>query len=241
MRFKIDLEFNGNLELPLNYNKILQGFIYRNIMDEKLAEFMHDEGFAYKNEKRKYKMFTYSRILGIYCIDRNRKKIIYKSPVQLIVSSCFSDFFIDLSLSLLQRDVEIAGHKCHISKMDIILEEPKSIQKIRMLSPVTVYSTLADGRTVYYSPGNQDFKRIIKENIIKKYTAFFDGWDQSMKFTLETLGNRYNKVINLYDGFIIEGWMGDFILKGSLEMLKLAYDTGIGSKNSQGFGCFELI
>jgi len=58
MRFKVGIEFDESLELPFNYNKILQGFIYRNIMDKDLARFIHDRGFSY--EKRKYKMFTFS-------------------------------------------------------------------------------------------------------------------------------------------------------------------------------------
>ncbi|MFZ5985759.1 MAG: CRISPR-associated endoribonuclease Cas6 [Bacillota bacterium] len=239
MRFKISIEFDGNLELPINYSKIIQGFIYKNIMDKDLARFMHDKGFCYGN--RKYKMFTFSRLHGKFSIDKIRKKIVYQSPVNLVVSSCYDDFFIDLSLSLLQRDVEIAGCKAYISRMDIIMEEPKNIQKVRMLSPVTAYSTLNDGRTIYFSPDNHDFKRIIKENIIKKYIAFFKEDGIGLNFEIDIIGDKYNKVISNYDGFIIEGWMGDFVLKGSREMVRLAYDVGIGGKNSQGFGCFELL
>lgn len=240
MRFKVGIEFDESLELPFNYNKILQGFIYRNIMDKDLAQFIHDKGFSY--EKRKYKMFTFSRLQGKFSIDSKKKKIIYQSPVELVVSSCYEDFFIDLSLSLLRRDVEIAGHKAYVSKMDIIMEEPKSIQKIRMLSPVTAYSTLDDKRTVYFSPYNHDFKRIIKENLIKKYKAFYkDDSKDNVDFDIELVSDKYAKVISSYDGFIIEGWMGDFVLKGDQEVIKLAYDAGIGGKNSQGFGCFKLI
>jgi len=189
MRFKVGIEFDESLELPFNYNKILQGFIYRNIMDKDLR------GFSY--EKRKYKMFTFSRLQGKFSIDSKKKKIIYQSPVELVVSSCYEDFFIDLSLSLLRRDVEIAGHKAYVSKMDIIMEEPKSIQKIRMLSPVTAYSTLDDKRTVYFSPYNHDFKRIIKENLIKKYKAFYkDDSKDNVDFDIELVSDKYAKVIS---------------------------------------------
>ncbi|HOP93389.1 MAG TPA: CRISPR-associated endoribonuclease Cas6 [Acetivibrio thermocellus] len=240
MRFKVGIEFDESLELPFNYNKILQGFIYRNIMDKDLAQFIHDKGFSY--EKRKYKMFTFSRLQGKFSIDSKRKKIIYQSPVELIVSSCYDDFFIDLSLSLLKRDVEIASHKAYVSKMDIIMEEPKSIQKIRMLSPVTAYSTLDDKRTVYFSPYNHDFKRIIRDNLIKKYKAFYKkNCGNDMDFDIEIASDKCTKVISNYDGFIIEGWMGDFVLRGNQELIKLAYDAGVGGKNSQGFGCFKLI
>ncbi|GAE87593.1 hypothetical protein [Acetivibrio straminisolvens] len=92
MRFIVSIDFDKSLELPFNYNKILQGFIYRNIMDKDLAQFIHDKGFSY--EKRKYKMFTFSRLQGKFSIDSKRKKIIYQSPVELIVSSCYDDFLL---------------------------------------------------------------------------------------------------------------------------------------------------
>lgn len=44
-----------------------------------------------------------------------------------------------------------------------------------------------------------------------------------------------------YKGTVIKGYSGDFILKGNPELIKLAYDTGLGSKNSQGFGCIEVM
>jgi len=60
-------------------------------------------------------------------------------------------------------------------------------------------------------------------------------------FDIELVSDKYAKVISSYDGFIIEGWMGDFVLKGDQEVIKLALRCGIGGKNSQGFGCFKLI
>lgn len=233
------MDFDGNLVLPLNYNRILQGFIYKNIVDRDLANFIHNKGFSYG--KRSFKMFTYSRLSGLYTIDKKNKKIIYQSPVQLVVSSCYEEFFIDLSVSLLKKKIEIAGTKGYVSKMNILMQEPKQTQRIKMLSPVTAYSTLMNGKTIYYSPDNSNFKRIIKENITKKYIAFFKEQPSNIDFEIECPNNKFNKVINKYNGFIIEGWMGNFLLEGSINMIKLAYNTGIGGKNSQGFGCFELI
>ncbi|RKX92249.1 MAG: CRISPR-associated endoribonuclease Cas6, partial [Spirochaetes bacterium] len=42
-------------------------------------------------------------------------------------------------------------------------------------------------------------------------------------------------------GTIIKGWTGTFVLNGNRKILKLAYYTGLGSKNSQGFGMFEVV
>ena len=35
--------------------------------------------------------------------------------------------------------------------------------------------------------------------------------------------------------------MGKYKISGDEKLTRLAYDSGIGSKNSQGFGCFEVV
>lgn len=39
----------------------------------------------------------------------------------------------------------------------------------------------------------------------------------------------------------LDGWITVLKLEGDYEILKIAYDTGLGSKNSAGFGCIELV
>lgn len=54
------------------------------------------------------------------------------------------------------------------------------------------------------------------------------------------MSEKYCKVI--YKDVIIKkgGWALIF-LRATLYFLKIAYDAGLGSKNSQGFGCFEIL
>jgi CRISPR-associated endoribonuclease Cas6 len=40
---------------------------------------------------------------------------------------------------------------------------------------------------------------------------------------------------------LIKGWMGVYKLEGNSQLIHIGYDTGIGSKNCQGFGMFEII
>ncbi len=41
--------------------------------------------------------------------------------------------------------------------------------------------------------------------------------------------------------FLIKGWLGVYRVKSHPELIKLAWDAGIGSKNPQGFGMFEIL
>jgi len=44
-----------------------------------------------------------------------------------------------------------------------------------------------------------------------------------------------------YKDFYVKGYTCRLELEGPRELLQLALDAGIGSKNSQGFGCVELV
>ena len=39
----------------------------------------------------------------------------------------------------------------------------------------------------------------------------------------------------------ISGWYGEYYLVGKRKYLDFLYQTGLGSKNSQGFGMFDVI
>jgi CRISPR-associated endoribonuclease Cas6 len=59
-------------------------------------------------------------------------------------------------------------------------------------------------------------------------------------FTPVEVQERDFKVVR-YKGTIIKGWMGKYRLTGEPRFLEIALSAGLGSKNSQGFGCCELV
>ena len=46
---------------------------------------------------------------------------------------------------------------------------------------------------------------------------------------------------NEVDEYYLTGWEGDFLLDGDPETLCLLYQTGLGDRNSQGFGMFRML
>ena len=110
------------------------------------------------------------------------------------------------------------------------------------LSPVTIHSTfeLADGRkkTYYYSPNENDFSEMIRQNLIRKYVSIY--WEEPKDSSFEIKPENYKKikeVIVYYNRFVIKGWNGSFVMAGSEEMIKMALLSGIGARNGIGFGC----
>lgn len=242
MRLTLSFIGEGETEFPIYYNELIQGFIYRNI-DRNLARFFHDKGL--RCGKRVFRFFTFSRIFGKAKLENNRIK--FSSPFKLVISSYFNEFLQSLAENLIKmEEVKIGNNILRLESIHVnFTPKIENEAKIKMLSPVTVYSTLTTPdrrkKTYFYNPKEREFPELIKENIIKKYFALFNKKPPSDEFLIEPLKvTKADEKIVIYKGFIIKGWMGKYKLKGEPELLKLAYDVGIGSKNSQGFGCFEV-
>jgi CRISPR-associated endoribonuclease Cas6 len=120
---------------------------------------------------------------------------------------------------------------------------------VRALSPITTYSTLFDAagkkKTYYYNPWEREFSQKILDNLHRKARAYY-GEDE----VLPSLDGTYmkpvrvskrNEVIINFKGFWIKGWTGLYELNLPGPYFTLAYNSGLGSKNSQGFGMVEVV
>ncbi len=244
MRVTLELGYkNGKLSLPVHYNYLVQGFLYRNITEE-LGDFLHDEGFVYG--KRRFKMFTFSRLRGEYELRGDRIEFRLPPPVRLTISSPYGRFIEEFANMLLRREeLELGGHRIYVGSIRVHPEpEIGAEMKVKTLSPVVVYSTLqtkeGKKKTYYYSPYEAEFADLVDNNLRKKYEAFFGKAVRARKLKMEVAGRAGEKIVK-YRGTVIKGWMGRFVLKGDKRLLKLGYESGIGSKNSQGFGMVEVV
>ena len=244
MRLFIELSSEKDFVIPIHYNYYVQSFLYKSI-SPKLARILHDHGFPIG--KRKFRLFTFSRILGQYQIRKNIERIFFASPFRIVVSSAMKEFVEEIAEELIRREeVRISYQNVHLNSVEVSdtpIRQDKL--KIKMLSPVTIYSTLskADGgkKTYYYSPFENEFSQLISGNARKKFRAFYEK-EPNGDIQLTPLNvNKSNEKIISYKGTVIKGWMGIYELSGDQQLMKLAYDAGLGGKNSQGFGCFEVL
>jgi len=227
--------------LPLDYNYYLQSFLYNSISPE-LASFLHDKGF--EHEKRSFRMFTFSRLMGRYEIKEGR--ITFTMPVRLVISSPLDRFVSELANTMLtSKGLKLCGEDIDVEELSV-LERPeiKSRMRIRMVTPLVAYSTLLtpDGRkkTYYYNPSEPEFTELTDNNLRKKHEAFYGKAPRARKLSLRPLGRPEEKIVRYRDN-VIKGYTGTFLMDGNRRLLELAYDCGLGSKNSQGFGMFEVL
>ncbi|MEM2842158.1 MAG: CRISPR-associated endoribonuclease Cas6 [Thermoproteota archaeon] len=226
-------------DVRLNYNHLIQAAIYQNV-SHNLANFLHERGFIYG--KRHFKLFTFSRLLGHYN-SVERGIISFDSEIDLYISSPIERFVREIANSILRRGHLILGDS--ILKV-IGLEFPKEPEignevRISMLSPVTVYSTLLTcelkKKTYYYSPYEVEFCELIDLNAKKKHVILHN---KKIKSHLTIIPIKVREVIVMYKDTVVKSWLGSFYLKGPKTLIRTLYDTGLGSKNSQGFGMFTV-
>ncbi|MCG0275790.1 MAG: CRISPR-associated endoribonuclease Cas6 [Thermosediminibacteraceae bacterium] len=247
MRMKLTFNSESPVALPIQYNHIIQGMIYSNLTQE-FAEFLHQEGFLWG--KRTFKLFTFSRLEGRFRMTESGK-IEFEPPFSLIVSSPLERFLRELAGGLLKNEnLSLAGRRIVLENVTVqaAVEECDFDDrvKIKMLSPVVAYKTIVEGgkkKTLYLTPLQKEFGELLKNNLLKKYAVLTGKDPGELEFEIKPafpLSEKHCKIIK-YKDVIIKGWMGVYTLRGDPALLKIAYDAGLGSKNSQGFGCFEIL
>ena len=240
MRLNVELNATESIRLPIHYNHLVQSMIYHS-MDREFAEFLHEQG--YEVDKRKFKLFTFSRLLGQYKIMGS--EISFVPPVRLIVSSPLKEFCQYLLNGLLsQGSIRLGQNEVKVEKVSVCSPEAQSEIKARLLSPVVAYSTFLKPEggkyTCYFQPCEQEFNRLAEENLRKKYQAFHNQEPPAGDIRIKCLKSPRLHLIK-YKNFVIKGYSGLLLLQGPQPLLQMALDAGLGSKNSMGFGLLDLI
>lgn len=246
---QLTLIFNAPdpVELPVHYSHLVQGMIYQAMENPLLSSYLHEHGFQL--EKRRFKLFTFSRLFGQDShFDRDRKTLLLTPPLKLHICSPIPFILQELGTGLLRKGkVRIGPARLAVKEMATSMARVDTDQiQVKMLSPMTVYSTLnaQSGRkyTYYYSPFEPQFSKIAGANLVKKHLLIHGDPPISENFSLRPVQvTEKDYAITRYKDTIVKGWMGTYELQGEPALLQIALTAGLGAKNSQGYGCCDLV
>jgi len=245
---RISVYFNAAEEiiLPVQYNNIIQGFIYNNQSDRDYCQFLHQSRSGENNSN--FNMFTFSRLMGKFNFDKYTGRITLYPPVKLIISSAVDEFISDLMERLTHTELAFLGkNEVEIDNIEVHedIEFGEKVQ-IKMLSPLVGCTTsMIDDRkyTNYYSPWQSKFQELAGNNLVYKYERIYGRKPEREDIKIIPNGNqekKFEKILN-YKGTVVKGYAGIYWLKGCPELIKVAYHTGLGFRNNQGFGCWEVV
>jgi len=245
MILKISLISDKIIELPTGFSRYIQAIVY-NFLDRISAEWLHTKGFQF--EKRSFKLFTFSSIHEKPKFIRDKKLFIFPKEISFTISSPVNWLMKQVAQNIvISEKVKIGDNITTVSSI-VTIEDTKITQKkirIKTINPIEVHSTLlkADGtkKTYYYSPAENEFNDLINKNMKKKWTALYQ---EDCPYNLRISPVRLNlckENIRTFKGIIIKGWTGHFWIEGESEFLEFGLMTGLGSRNSQGFGMVEMM
>lgn len=230
---------NTHIILPVNYQSYLQGIIYKWLeYDKEYASFIHDTGAVIDNYK--YKMFTYSSLEGKSTYRDHM--LTFNGNLSFEVRAA-DDYFIDLIeksiiknpyIRIGRQIIQIYSYEIHAYNI-----LTNSIN-VLMRTPIIVRATEQSGYVKYFRPDEEIFYQSIVDNAMKKY-EFIKHEEQPFLTITPMKVTKQNKVVAHYKDMVLTGWKGIYQLEGTPDLITFIYYTGIGERNSQGFGMFDIL
>ena len=234
MRAKISLHGSG--WIPFNYNITLTGVIYSSIKraDPDLAYSLHSS--------KGFKFFTFSELKAPKR-KVSEKGIFIKNKAYFLVSSPKNEIISSFISGLLEKpEIKIAKTKLTVENVEI-LKAPQfnSITTFSTLSPVVVRTAKEENgklKTIDLLPNEEKFYENLKKNLVRKYETLYnekrDNIDFEKPLSTKPKRIRIKNTHHRATHMVIKA-------KGDSELLKLAYETGLGEKNSMGFGMVKVV
>lgn len=244
MRLHIVFYSEHPVFLPWHYSHLLHGFLYGAIAKASpgLGSFLHDQGFG--TGAHRYKMLVFSKLY-----PRRAKSfsdgLSLIPPIHWWVSSPLPAPLEALAITLLAERRVVLGSAC--LELERIEVEPLPEFSGRILcetiSPLVVSTGVRKGDKLhkrFLSPEEPDFWRIVEINLRRKAEALGILFPDGAKVQFESRGKWRSRLLQV-QGTQVRGYEGRFVMEGEKSLLLLAYEAGLGERNSQGFGMFRVV
>lgn len=251
--------------VPANYQYYLSSAIYHllALASPDYATFLHEAGYQNASSERYLKMFTFSR-LDIPAVRFAEGRLVAGNPRpwHLQIASPMDDEFVqNFVLGLFQQqELEIRGQNTgtrFLIEQVEALAPPRfsEMMRFKTLSPIVV-STMREHKgklhPYYYRVNDPELSEAVRQNLLSKYEIIHGhpSADDRLEFTLDVdyLNRRggpekVSKLITIKEGTReetrIKGFECPFTLAGNPELMRVAWECGIGDHNSMGCGMVE--
>jgi len=238
MRIRIELGLKGK-RLPRAYQSKIQGFIYQMLEQSEKTQNLHNEG--HRVENRPFRLFVFSDLFGDKEMDESKEFLLFHSDAYFEVAAAMDDVVYEMIRYLQKQSKVLLGNQLiDVLRFDLIQYPTYSGLKsfdCYSISPVTVYQT-ENKRTIYLDPSSEEYKTSILRNIDRKYQIVY----QSELELLPEITIRSTEPVSRHfrDQFI-QGYHLHIAFENvSYPVFNLLMNTGIGSKNSIGFGMIRF-
>ncbi len=256
MRFKITLLPDKRAfgdQIPLNYQYECSAVIYKILSksDEEYSRWLHDNGF--RLDGKQFKLFTFSRLhIPLWKIQGTNLQLLSDTiewEISFLPERSTQEFiqglFREQTFELGNRDAKV---KFTVRNIEL-MPSPAFTETMQFecLSPMCLNYKRDNGGYTYIDPENPAAAELIKLNLLNKFKAF-TGEEFSpaiFPFEFKVLTKPKSALVtikaNSPEESKIRGFLCRFQLTAPAELMKIMYESGIGGKNSLGFGMVRNV
>ena len=252
MRLAVRCRLDRSTAFPLNHQHQLAGLVYHLLgtSDVGYACFLHDEGYGGEGDgSRRFKLFVFSNVrAGRRRVEGNTLWL-GPGPVEWLVGSPVEPFLQHCATGLLAAgSLSVAGETVPIEGVETV-PAPRFRETTRFtcLTPIVASEPRPGGSARYLRPADGEaFSEAVRRNLARKHRVLHGRppEDDRLRLTFdpERLSRHRHggtKKITYKDIDVIGAFL-PFTLEGSPELMQVAWECGLGEKNSQGFGMVEV-
>lgn len=227
----LTLSSEAPVRLPLARCGVLQGAFYRLLAaDEALAAAVHDKPHG---REKQYKFFSFSDLHGHSHTEG--KTLVLSGDVSWTLR--FADERLAVAVRrTLATDPTVTLGEHRLTVTDVRAEDTAVTADAASWTadtPVLYYRTDESGFSTYFSPTDPAFCAGLERGAARKYAAFFGTEPPAVRITL---AGEPRKCVTRYKHSTITGYYAAFSVAAAPSVLTFLYETGLGAKNSMGFG-----
>jgi len=178
--------------------------------------------------------------------------IVLQTPVVVYVTSPI-DEQIDIIKEQLEENKQIKMFSSDLTLERIIVLPPVDFTeggyKFKCLSPITVFNKSYNGeekKLTFLNPHTSQFYHCLRKNLSEKYKTIYDMSPQNLNLFIEfdkeyvSRKKKISKLITVKDKKY-KAWLSPFYMSGNQDLIKLAYEWGLGEMNLYGFGMISIV
>ena len=257
MRFKITLNRTGRQRmLPMDYQYYLSAWIYKVIgkADREFSNFLHTEG--YTTGYKQFKLFNYSPLnFGRPTLWKEKTLFeIHTDQLSMTVSFYLAEAAEKFIIGLFNNQTVYVGDQ--FNGLDLVVGQVERLPEpvltntmiYRAVSPVVISRKNDDNKYAQYlAPTDDNYNELLRQNLLSKHNSIpkVDALSEDLYFQFALKSEPKSKLVTIKpytsEQSKVRGFVFDFTLTCPVEIHQLILSTGIGEKNSMGFGWTEKI
>lgn len=237
MRAKISISNPSEKPIPYDYQYAMASMLYHRLAEGNVE--LANEIHSHQN----FKFYTFSNLVlqgkreDVRGLAFREADFILTSPDPLFIKS-FAE-------GLLSKP------EFHLGSINLYINEIRILPQMsirdeclfKTISPVYIKTKRrVDDKLQEWDlyPKDGKFYENVHKNLLERYEEFFKTKLDDDFFEITDISDFKGKRIKIAGSYRRCSLM-IFKINGSPELLKFAYDAGLGEKNAMGFGCLEVV